>query len=390
MRKWIRGGIIITPERKLPHHTVVVEGEKILAIEPEGVWPSPWDEVIDAQGLLVTPGMIDLHIHGVDGVDTLDATEEALQKMASFLSRHGVTAFLPTTVAASPISISKSIQAVKNSRWMKDGAECLGIHLEGPYLNPNYAGAQSQQHMRPVDPKEYREWLRSGVVRLITLAPELEGALEFISEGCEQGVCFAVGHSGADYERIMVSASYGLSQATHLFNGMASYHHRQPGAVGAVLDCETIIPQIIVDGIHIHPAAVRLVIKIKGPDKVILISDAMRATGLPDGQYALGDQIVLVKNGVARTAKGGLAGSTLTLDSALRNVMQFTRLQIHEALPMVTSVPAKTIGLKHKGKIEAGADADIIVLNDELEVCLTMVKGEVVYRNLQEFSDQAT
>ncbi len=162
---------------------------------------------------------------------------------------------------------------------------------------------------------------------MVTLAPELEGALEFIAAGRARGVYFSAGHSGADYDRMMLAASYGLSQATHLFNGMPSYHHRQPGIVGAVLDCEAIIPQLIVDGIHLHPATVRLVVKAKGPDRVILISDAMRATGLPDGQYSLGDQLVEVKNGIARTLKGGLAGSTLTLDAALTKCSQIYRIE---------------------------------------------------------------
>jgi len=379
IRTWIQGGVILTPDYELSHHAVVIEGRRITAIEPEGVQPGPTDSVIDARGSWVLPGFIDIHIHGVGGVDTMDATEEALQKMACFLVRHGVTGFLPTTVSASHFSIRESIQAVKDY-VPKIGAQCLGIHLEGPYLNPRYSGAQPLENIRQIEPQEYQEWLKSGVVRLVTLAPELEGALEFIALGRDYGVYFAVGHSGADYDRVMVAANYGLTQATHLFNGMPAYHHRQPGVVGAVLDCESIIPQLIIDGIHLHPATVRLVMKVKSPDKVILISDAMRATGMSDGQYTLGDQIVEVNNGIARTLKGGLAGSTLTLDKALRNVIQFTGLRIHEVLPMVTSVPAKAIGLTHKGNIKPGADADIILLNNNLEVTLTMVGGTVLYK----------
>lgn len=386
MRTWIQGGVILTPELELTHHAVVIEGRKIAAIEPKEVQPGPWDNVIDARGLWVVPGMVDVHIHGVDGADTMDAIGEALQKMASFLIRHGVTAFLPTTVSASRTSILKAIRAVENFVVAGEGAQCLGVHLEGPYLNPDYSGAQPFEHLRSIDPREYREWLKSSVVRLVTLAPELEGALEFIATGHAQGVHFAAGHSGASYEHVMVAASCGLSQATHLFNGMPSYHHRQPGIVGAVLDCKTIIPQLIVDGIHLHPAAVRLVVKAKGPDNIILISDAMRATGLPDGQYSLGDQLIEVKDGVARTSKGGLAGSTLTLDVALRNVMQFTGLRLHETLPMVTSVPARAIGLTHQGVIKPGAEANIVLLDGNLEVNLTMIGGMVVYRKHYEDS----
>lgn len=380
MRTWIRGGVILTPDRELTHHAVVIEKGKITALEPENIQPGPGDTVIEAHGLWVVPGMIDIHIHGVDGADTMDATEKALQKIAHFLVRHGVTGFLPTTVSASRSSIGMAIRAVESYSSAAKGAHCLGIHLEGPYLNPNYSGAQPSEHLRPIAPLEYQEWLKSDVIRLVTLAPELEGALEFIAEGKARGIYFSAGHSGADYDRMMIAASYGLTQATHLFNGMPPYHHRQPGIVGAVLDCEAIFPQLIVDGVHLHPATVRLVVKTKGPDRVILISDAMRATGLPDGQYSLGDQLVEVKNGIARTAKGGLAGSTLTLDMALRNIQNFTGLSLRDVLPMVTSVPAKAIGLNDKGVIKPGADADIVLLDGNLEVNLTMVGGEIVYK----------
>ncbi len=380
MRTWIRGGTILTPECKLPHHSVVIERGMIVALEPEGVQPGPNDEVIDARDLWVIPGMIDIHVHGVDGADTMDATSEALQRMARFLAQHGVTAFLPTTISSSRRSILEAIQVVQQHSPEGTGAQCLGIHLEGPYLNPKYSGAQPKEHLRPINRQEYQDWLKYDVVRLVTLAPELEGALAFIREGRNRGVFFAVGHSGVDYDQLLISAANGLTQATHLFNGMPSYHHREPGIVGAVLDCEAIIPQIIVDGVHLHPATVRLVVSVKGPENTILISDAMRATGLPDGHYTLGDQIVHVENGVARTSQGGLAGSTLTLDVALRNVSQYTGLALHQILPMATSVPARSLGLEHKGSIRPGADADIVLLDRDLNVCLTMVKGKMVYK----------
>jgi len=204
-----------------------------------------------------------------------------------------------------------------------------------------------------------------------------------IRAGRQAGIEFALGHTGATYEQALAAVEAGLSQSTHTFNGMAPLQHRSPGALGVVLNDERIKAQIIADGIHVHPSIVKLLVKAKGVDHTILITDAMRATGLPDGDYALGDQMVTVQAGIARTQAGGLAGSTLTMDQALRNTMGFATLSLREALPMATSVPATAIGLeRQKGRIAAGFDADIVILDETCLVWMTMAGGQIVYRNL--------
>ncbi|HSW36487.1 MAG TPA: N-acetylglucosamine-6-phosphate deacetylase, partial [Candidatus Limnocylindrales bacterium] len=322
-----------------------------------------------------------LHIHGANGFDTMDANEEAIHGMGRFLVRHGVTAYLPTTVTASLEDTQAAIANVRACPQPDDGAQHLGIHLEGPYLNPNFKGAQSLEFLRLPDPKDYSLWLTDGTVRLITLAPELDGALELIDAGVKAGIEFAVGHSGANYGQVTTAAERGLRQASHLFNGMIELHHRFPGVVGAVLMDQRITPQLIVDGVHLHQVIVDMVQKLKGATNTILITDAIRAVGLVDGEYTLGDQKVYVQNGIARTENGNLAGSTLTMIRALKNVIAFTGISLPKAITMASTAPAYALGLRgKKGVLLEGADADLIFLNQDFDVCLTMVGGKVVFK----------
>ena len=375
---------MLTPWRVLDPGTVVVEGERIAAVL-EGPAPDLGEaERIHAAGFLVVPGFVDIHIHGAAGHDTMDATPEALEGMARFLARHGVTSFLPTTVAAKTEDI---LAAVANVAACQNrdlgGARVLGIHLEGPYLNPHWRGAQPLEHIRPAASGEYEQFFAWGNVRLVTLAPEVPENRALIPYAVERGAAVAVGHSAATYEEVMEAVSLGLSQASHTFNGMVPLHHRQPGAVGAALTCEGIFAQVIVDLVHIHPAVVRLLVQAKGVRRTVLVSDAMRAAGLPDGSYDLGGQWVRVREGVARLDPGGsLAGSTLTLDRALANVVAATGLPLEEALPMATAVPAASIGLEESlGTLEPGRWADLVFLDEAGHVQLTMVGGKVVYRS---------
>jgi len=219
--------------------------------------------------------------------------------------------------------------------------------------------------------------------RLITVAPELDGALALIAQWVGEGVEFAVGHSGASYEQVLKAADHGLRQATHTFNGMLGLHHRIPGTVGAVLADDRIYAQVIADGVHVHPAVVKLLVRTKGVSRTILITDAICAAGLRDGEYNLGGQTITVREGISRTAAGGLAGSSLTLDAGLRNVINYTGLSLEEALPMATSVPAEAIGLAgRKGVLVPGADADVILLDADLNVRLTVVAGQIVYQSI--------
>jgi N-acetylglucosamine-6-phosphate deacetylase len=380
MRTVITGGALVTPHEILPNHTLVIEGQRIASIEAGKQIAKRGEKWIDAQDLWVIPGMIDIHVHGGDGCDMMDATQEIIHRMGRFLASHGVTAYLPTTISASRQDILAAIENVKSCPQPKDGAHHLGVHIEGPYLNPTYKGAQPVEQLRHPDPSEYLAWLDTGIVRLITIAPELEGALTLIEKGVLEGVEFAVGHSGSSYNQILEAADRGLRQATHTFNGMLGLHHRKPGTVGAVLTDKRIYAQVIVDGIHLHPAIVKLLILAKGTSRTILITDAIRAAGLSDGDYDLGGQVITVGNGISRTKDGSLAGSMLTMDLALRNVIEYSNLTLHEALPMATSVPAEAMGFADKkGVLSPNADADVVLLDSTLNVRMTIVAGQLVY-----------
>jgi len=382
VRTIIHSGTLITPHETLPNHDLVIEDGLIASIQPAEQNLSASREVqhIDARGLWVIPGLIDMHVHGSAGSDTMDATPAAIQTMAEFFARHGVTSYLPTTITAPSPAIDAAIHNIINMAQPRVGAQHLGVHLEGPYIGSQFRGAQPQEWLRSPDPQEYEKWFETGSIRLVALAPELPGAIEMIERGARQGIRFSVGHSSASYEQVEQAADHGLSQATHTFNGMTGLHHREPGAAGAVLTDERIYAEIIADGIHLHPAVVKLVVRAKGTGRTILVTDAIRAAGLKDGEYDLGGQIVQVRDGIARTSRGSLAGSTLALDAALRNVMRFAGLTIHDALKMATTTPAEALGLSsRKGIIRPGADADLALVDPDLNVQATIVNGALVY-----------
>lgn len=385
MRVMFRGGHILTPDQTIEDSALVVENGKVSAIEPERqISENPVDvQVIDASGTLVAPGLIDVHVHGSMGSDVMDATQEALYQMENFFLKQGVTAYLPTTLTASPEAITLAIETVSSRGSTSAGAVPLGVHLEGPYVSHAYRGAQPVQWLRNPDPEEYRAWFSTGLIRLVTLAPELPGAAEMIEEGTRQGVRFSAGHTEATFEEMRRAADAGLSQATHTFNGMVGLHHREPGTVGAILLDDRITAEVIADGIHLHPAVIGLILRAKGIDRTVLVTDAMRATGLEDGDYQLGDQIVHVKAGIARTAAGGLAGSTLTLNRAIRNTVQYAReyagLTVNQVLTMATRTPARLLGLEgKKGTLAPGSDADVVLFDSQFQVKSVMVAGKIV------------
>ncbi|MCL4395000.1 MAG: N-acetylglucosamine-6-phosphate deacetylase [Chloroflexi bacterium] len=380
MRLIIHGGTLLTPEAILPDHSLVIEDGRIVSIEAGQIAGLP-EESLDATGLWVIPGMIDIHVHGAAGHETMEATPDALHRMARLFASHGVTGYLATTIAASRAATDAAVENVARTPQPDDGAHHLGAHLEGPYLSHKFPGAQPADEIRLPDRKEFERWLESGVVRLVTIAPEVERALDLIDQGVRRGIRFAVGHSAASYEQVKAAANHGLTQATHTFNAMLGLGHREPGTAGAVLADDRITAQLICDGIHVHPAVARLLIRSKGPDRVALITDGVGATGLGDGSYEQLGQRVIVKDGIARNEAGRLAGSTVTLDAALRNAMAFAGLSLFEALPMVTRVPAESIGLAgQKGTLAPGSDADVVLLDSELVVDTTIVQGRVVYK----------
>jgi N-acetylglucosamine-6-phosphate deacetylase len=385
MRTWIKGGRIITPDQTVEEGVVVIESGKVVAIEDRWQMSEapPETQVFDAKGLWVTPGLFDVHVHGSAGADVMDARADALQTMAEYLLRHGVTSFLATTMASSFGATQAAIENVMLASRPEGGAQALGVHLEGPFLSYDHRGAQPVEFLRPPDPQEYLPWIETGVVRLVAVAPELPGALPFIEYGVGRGARFSVAHSGARYNQIMEAVELGLSQATHTFNGMLGIHHREPGTAGAVLVDDRIYAEVIADGIHVHPAVVKLLVRVKGIDRTILITDAIRAAGLPDGHYTLGGMRVVVKEGVPRTEVGGLAGSTLTLNKAIRNVIQFAGVSANQAVAMATRVPAEALGFSGvKGSIRPGGDADLAIFDDEFNAQAVFVGGRLVFDRL--------
>ena len=380
MKTYINNGTVLTPEQRIEGATVIIENGKI--IEISSLLPSGQEGniQIDAEGSYVCPGFIDIHFHGALGKDTMDADEASLQLLSIYCADHGVTSFYPTTWSASPEDILRAIEVVKINQKSLRGAQALGVHIEGPFIDLEFRGAQLQSMIRPPVKKEYENWINSGVVKVITCAPELEGSEEFIKEAVQNKIRISIGHSQAKYDQVKKAADIGATQATHIFNGMLGLHHREPGTVGGILTDKRIYAQVICDGVHLHPAIVQLIVNAKTASKVILISDSIRGAGLPDGDYDHKGQKFSVRGGVARTPEGVLSGSTLTLDSAVRNALDFTESRLEEVISMVTSVPAEAMGiLNAKGKIAQGYDADLVILNKDLHVEKTIVNGNVVF-----------
>ncbi len=348
---------------------LTVENGRILSVREEAGPARP--------GILL-PGFIDLHIHGMLGVDVMQG-EGAVRTMAAALPRCGVTAFLPTTMNAPKAEIRSALAAVRTVMAEKrDGAAVLGAHLEGPFFGPDHLGAQGGEHCLPPTMDNYLA-IAGGLedaVRLVSLSPELPEAETLIPYLVKHNVRVSAGHTGASYAQMEHAAVLGVSQVTHLFNGMNALNHRAPGVPGAGLTLSSLRCQLIADGVHLHPAVLRLCLKAKGAGGLCLITDAMSACGMPDGQYRLGPDFVTVKDGVARIAAGNLAGSTLTLDRAVRNMVRLAGATLEEAAEMASLAPARALGLNDRGAIREGCVADLTVLDGDLHVKQTYVAGE--------------
>ncbi|NLD49479.1 MAG: N-acetylglucosamine-6-phosphate deacetylase [Clostridiaceae bacterium] len=378
----IRNGDIVTPFEILKNFTIEIENGIIKKIFQNEGAITPNSDIIDAAGMYICPGLIDIHFHGAIGKDTMDAIEDnnVLKLLAQFCVEHGVTSFYPTTWSQSKERIYNIIEVIKSLEGDNKGAQILGVHLEGPYLNQKNKGAQSSVFIRDPEKSEYSRWLNSGVVKLITCAPEIQGCSDFIHAAIENGIRISVGHTNASFEETIHAIDLGATQATHLFNGMPSIHHREPGVVTALLNDERVFTQIICDGIHLHPSIISLVIKLKSPSRTILITDSTMATGIPDGKYINNGQIMIIKNGIVRTLEGGLSGSTVTMDQSIRNLLKFTNLELTDVIQAATSTPAQEMGLLgSKGIIQEGADADFVMLSKDLVVQKTFVKGKCLF-----------
>ena len=339
------------------------------------------DEVIDAEGLAVLPGMIDIHMHGADGVDVNAADQAGYDRISAFLARNGTTGFQCSILTDTEEQTAWCIdQAVRAMSRTLPGAQLLGIHLEGPFLSADYKGAMPEHLLRKGNAALFRRYqeLAGGRIRYMTVSPEVPGVPEMISALAGE-VVIAIGHSGCGYNTAMDAIRRGAKAATHTFNAMRLFHQHEPAIMGAALESD-IYCEAICDGLHLHPGAVRLLLKCKGWDRVVAITDSIMAAGLPDGPYKLGVNDVVVRNGDATLASNGTrAGSTLTQQRALKNLMAFTGEPLERVIRLLTVNPARLMGYGSKGRIAAGMDADLILTQLDGTVVRTIVGGKTVY-----------
>ena len=334
-------------------------------------------EIIDAKGMYVSAGFIDLHIHGSGNADVMDATPEALETLSTILLKTGTTSFLATTMTMSTQDIDNALQNIQKYAQNVTGANILGVHLEGPFINVSKHGAQDKNYVQAPNFGLIENYMDS--VKMITLAPEVEGSENFIKQMRAEypHVILSAGHTDVGYDVAMQSFQWGVSHVTHLFNAMPSYHHRKPGLVGAVFDSD-VTCDIIADLVHTHPSSLELVHKLKG-EKLILITDAMRAGCMKCGTYDLGGRKVEVAEGKAVLEDGTLAGSVLTMNEALHNMKKNTSISICEAVNAATKIPAQKLGV-NKGQLKDGYDADIVIFDEDFSIMSTIVNGVVKYR----------
>ncbi|MGJ7919721.1 N-acetylglucosamine-6-phosphate deacetylase [Neobacillus sp. LXY-4] len=332
------------------------------------------------------PGLIDVHIHGVNGADTMDGTQDALDTMVTSLPKEGTTSFLATTMTQ---DIKHIEQALINAgdyigkQAPQGNAEILGIHLEGPFVNPKMAGAQPIPHIIDPNLALFKRWqeLANGMIKLVTLAPEQPGGIELIQFLKANHIIASIGHSEAAYEEVNEAIHAGATHVTHLYNQMSGLHHREPGVVGAAFLRDELMAEIIVDGVHVRPEIVEIAYKLKRSEGLMLITDSMRAKCLKNGKYDLGGQEVTVKDGRAELIDGTLAGSILKMGQAVKNMIAYTGCSLEEAIEMASGNPAKQLNVfDRKGSISVGKDADIAILDDNLEVVMTICRGAVAYK----------
>ena len=373
----IKGGRVITPT-EVTNADLLIEKGKIITIR-SGLRVSH-AQTIKASGLYVSPGFIDTHVNGGGGRSFMECESEAFQTVFDFHSRHGTTGMLPTAVPAPLEQMRKFLQLVAHFR--STTPIVLGAHLNGPFVSPQMAGAIDARYILKPSVRAFHDLVKGveHAVKIVTLAPEEPGAQELIGAVISSGAIPSLGHSNATYEETNRAISWGVRHFTHFFNAMRGLHHREPGAVGAGLNTDRVTMELIADGVHVHEAAINVLLKIKGINSILLVTDATSATGLTGGRYSLGSTSITVQNGIARTDSGTLAGSTLTMERALANLCRFAQLDLITAVKTVSLNPATLLGINNEtGSLEVGKDANIVLFSDNFQVHYTLLQGKIMY-----------
>jgi N-acetylglucosamine-6-phosphate deacetylase len=384
---------LLTPDDAIEHPLLLVEDGHVVEIADRADRQLPADiSVTDFGDSIIAPGYVDVHIHGSSGYDVMDDDADALPTVERLLARHGVTSYFPTTVTAPIDSILRALERLadaiekcEHDREITSAqkkpdrtgrAQPLGIHLEGPFLSHPCRGVHPPDLLLPPSLETFERFWQAarGRIRILTIAPELDGAIELIAAAAARGVCVSLGHSDADFSATENAVAAGARHATHTFNAMRPLHHRHPGILGAVLTDERMTADIIADGVHVNPSIIKLFTRAKGPEQTVLITDAIAATGMPDGRYRLGSLEVDVKDGKC-THDGKLAGSVLTMDRAVRNLARFAECDLPQAVAAASRNPARVARCTYKGVLNAGADADFTVLDAQGNVLRTFTGG---------------
>ncbi len=383
MDLFIKNGTVFT-DGSFKKVNITIRDGKILSLMDNNLSQLP---ELDASWKRVIPGFIDIHTHGANGVDINHAKTRDIAKISAFFASQGTTGWMASIVTDTEENtlwcIEQIKDAIKEPNNGVDGAQLLGTHLEGPFLDPQFRGSMAEHLLKKGDFDLFKKYYDAaeGTIKFVTVSPEVEGVLELIKEMKKLGIVVAIGHSGADYDTSMTAINNGVSCVTHTFNGMKLLHQHFPAIAGAALESD-VFCEAICDGRHLHPGVVRLLIKTKGLNRVVAVTDSIVATGLPDGEYYLGVNKVRVTGGDAKLVSDGTrAGSTLTMIKALKNLMEFTGRNLEELIPLLTINPASAMNINNqKGTINVGKDADIVLLDDNLDVDTTIVSGNIVYR----------
>ncbi len=381
---WVLCDVLYTPYQRRTDWLLQIQQGKIRRMLPVSeAGAVPRDRLIHLPNALVAPGFIDLHVHGAAGADLMDGTSATIEKVAKALVRFGTTSFLATTMSGPDADLERAVRGMADhSHKVTGGARPIGIHLEGPFLNPLHRGTHCAASLKRADRQTLLRLVElSGKrVRRLTIAPEMDPGCELIREAAQLGIVVSLGHSDATERQARSAVDAGATQVTHTFNAMRPFHQREPGILGVALTDDRVFAEVIADGVHTRPGTLDLLLRVKGVDRIPLVTDGSSGVGMPDGTYPLGGKLVTVKDGECRDSEGHLAGSVLTLDRAVRNLIEWLDVPLHEALIMASATPARSMRMGDTtGMISPNADADLVFLDRNLQVLQTMVAGRIVY-----------